>query len=128
MATTQDNAPSIVQLNPITTLSSTLVAATSPTVWPSVAIPAGNTLTQVWLPAETFAAGNLTFNVSFDNTNFYPLKNPDGTAYTLTVGALTLGSAYYIDPTVFAGTKYVQAVSTVSQANSTVINFTVKPV
>jgi len=125
---TQDNAPQVTQLNVITNLSSTLVAATSPTAFPAVALPAGNTICKIKIPVEPFAAGNLTFNESDDNVNFSPIYGVDGNPYTIVVGALTAGRSYPIDPTIFYGTRYVQAVSTVSQSNGTVINFTVKPV
>ena len=125
---TQDNAPQISQYNPINGLSSSIVSGVSPTIWPSITIPIGNTIAEVWLPTEPFAAGNLVFNKSSDNISFYPIRLVDGTPYTLVVGALTTGASYPIDPAVFYGSRYVQAVSTVAQANNTVINITVKPV
>lgn len=78
----------------------------------------GTTLCGVLTPAS-FEGTALTFQASADGTNFFPVKNGDGTDFSVTVAANTYTK---LDPADFAGIQNLKIVSgTVTTADRTLV-------
>lgn len=66
---------------------------------------------------------SLTFSVSLDNVTFVPLKNQDGTSFTLTVS----GAGSYAFPLNLLNFRYLKVISGTLQAtNPSIISMTVR--
>lgn len=76
----------------------------------------GNSIVGLLVPVS-IASVALTFTVSVDGTNFYPLKNSDKTAYTITTDGTA--TAYYFDPTIFYGFRYAKVIAGSSETAQT---------
>ena len=73
-----------------------------------------NVVTGIIAPS-TFSGITLTFQVSVDKTNFFPLFNADGSLYTLTVAA---SQAVISIPQQLAGWNAFKLVSNTTQSGS----------
>jgi hypothetical protein len=86
----------------------------------------GTTPVGMLLPASVIA-GNISFNVSKDGTNFYTLTNFDGTAFSVAAA----GSAAQwipLNPAQFCGAIFIQLISSVTQTGSPTIDFSLAPI
>lgn len=83
----------------------------------------GNSIVGLLVPVS-IASTALTFTVSVDGTNFYPLKNSGKTAYTLTTDSTA--TAYYFDPTIFYGYRYAKITAGSSETAQT-FTFVARP-
>lgn len=83
----------------------------------------GFSLVGILLPAA-FTGTALTFTVSVDGTNFFPLKSTtSGSTLTYTVGQ---GNYYAIDPVAFYGVEFLKIVSGSSEAAARILTLALK--
>lgn len=92
------------------------VVITSGTTSTSTGDVGGNSIVGLLVPVS-IASTALTFTVSVDGTNYFPLKNSGKTAYTLTTDSTA--TAYYFDPTIFYGYRYAKVISGSSETAQT---------
>lgn len=77
------------------------------------------------MDATAWTSASLAFDVTFDETNWYPLCDPtDGNELSLTVAAQKY---YFLDPVKFAGAISVRPRSSEAQGAQRVLTFVTLP-
>jgi hypothetical protein len=77
----------------------------------------GNGLITALIPAA-FTGTAISFQVSLDDTTYYPLYNADGTLYSVTVAT---SHAVALDPSTFVAVAFVKVVSNASEGGARVV-------
>jgi hypothetical protein len=86
----------------------------------------GDTLCGLLLPTE-FDTAAITFEVSVDDTNFYPLYNQDG-AVTVAASEAVADRAISLDPGDFYGWRYIKVATDAAQTGTdTTITLVTRP-
>ncbi|MCP4616635.1 MAG: hypothetical protein GY844_09365, partial [Bradyrhizobium sp.] len=69
----------------------------------------------------TATTARLVFHVSMDDTNFYILRNSEGTPVSVTVAAANTNKATYLDAVKFAGWRSVKVGTYLADASTAVV-------